>query len=62
MPDKPPMEDSRRMWERVLSSIPHGVKVRTISVRGTEAKRQAEPPEPMEPSPEPTPPSRFGQE
>ena len=62
MPDKPPKEDSRRMWERVLSSIPHGVKVRTISLRGTEAKKPEALLDSMEPPPEPATPGPFGEE
>jgi hypothetical protein len=56
MPDKPQQEDSRRMWERVLSSIPHGVKVRTISVRGGGEKTPEAVLDSMEPPAEqPTP-------
>ena len=62
MPDKPPKEDSRRMWERVLSSIPHGVKVRTISVKGDGKKTPEAIPDPVEAPPEPPTPGPFGQE
>jgi hypothetical protein len=56
MPDKPSKEDSRRMWERVLSSIPHGLKVRKISVTTADEERAASVSESMEAPPEtPTP-------
>ena len=62
MPDKPPMEDSRRMWDRVLSSIPHGVKIRTIAVRpGGEEEAKALP-DAIHPPPEPPTPGPFGPE
>jgi hypothetical protein len=42
MTEKPPKEDSRKIWARVLSSVPHGLKVRTISVSGVgEIKEEA---------------------
>jgi|GEM_PF-4011271 len=62
MPDKSQKEDSRRMWERVLSSIPHGVKVRTISVNGDEEKTPEAVPDSMKAPPEPPTPGPFGQE
>ena len=48
MPDKPPKEDSRRMWERVLSSIPHGLKVRAVTVKSAGEEQTGAPPDPME--------------
>ena len=62
MPDKPQKEDSRRMWERVLSSIPHGVKVRTISVRGDGEEVPEALPDLIEPLPEPPTPGPSGLE
>jgi hypothetical protein len=61
MPDKPLKENSRRLWERVLSSIPHGLKVRTISVRGADKKTEKLPDRTEQPLEPPTP-SPFGEE
>ena len=62
MPDKPSKEDSRRVWERVLSSIPHGLKVKTISVTAADEKRAASLSEPMEAPPETPTPGPVGPE
>ena len=62
MPDKPPKEDRLGLWKRVLSSIPHGLKIRAVSVRGTGDKKAEEFPEPMEPPPETPTPGPFGME
>ena len=62
MPDKPRKEDSHRMWERVLSSIPHGVKVRAISVKTDKEKKPEALPDPMELPPETPTPGPFGME
>jgi hypothetical protein len=62
MSDKPSKEDSRRMWKRVLSSIPHGLKVRKISVTTTDEERAASLSGPMEAPPETPTPGPVGPE
>lgn len=63
MPDKPPQEDSRRIWERVLSSLPHGVKVRTVSVGIVgEGGQQVRSPDPAAQPLEPRSSEPFGDE
>ena len=62
MPDKSSKEDSRRVWERVLSSIPHGLKVRTISVKDTNEDRAASLSAPTEAPPETPTPGPVGVE
>ena len=62
MPDKPSKEDSRKVWERVLSSIPHGLKVRTISVTAADEERAASLSGPTEAPPEPPTPRPAGPE
>jgi hypothetical protein len=62
MPDKPAKEDSRRLWERVLSSIPHGLKVRKISVTTSDEERAASVSGPMDGPPETPTPGPVGPE
>lgn len=50
------------MWERVLSSIPHGVKVRTIAVRGDGEKAPETLADLIPPLPEPPTPGPSGLE
>ena len=52
MPDKLSKEDCRKVWERLLSSIPHGLRVRTISVTAANEKRATSLSEPVEAPPE----------
>lgn len=62
MPDKLPKEDSHRIWERVLSSIPHGLKVRAVTVKSAGEEQTGAPPDPMEQPPEEPTPGPFGPE
>ena len=62
MPDKLVKNDSRRMWERVLSSIPHGVKVETISTTSDRDKKAAETAKGSEPPTESVTPRPSGPE
>ena len=62
MPDKLPKEDSHRIWERVLSSIPHGLKVRLVSVNSAGDERMRPLPDQMERPPEEPTPGPFGPE
>jgi len=62
MPDKPAKNDSRRMWERLLSSIPHEVKVRTVSVTDNGGKKAAAASDRTRPPPEPATPGPSGPE
>ena len=62
MPDKPAKNSTRKMWEGLLSSIPHGVKTKTISVTGDgDKKADARPDRPEPPTEPPTFPP-FGPE
>ncbi len=62
MADKRLKVDSRRIWERVLSSIPHGIRIRSISFSGGEAPAEEESLDTPEPIPEPSTPGPFGLE
>ena len=60
MTDKPLKEDSRKIWARVLSSVPDGLKVRTISVKGVGEVKEDTLLDSRKRSPEPPTPGSFG--